>query len=71
MWVDNFVYRAPLLKGHNQLMRGVLGGWEISGIYNWISGAGLTIGGGANGSNNSYADQYEDRADYVPGQPLT
>ena len=30
----------------------------------------LTIGGGANGSNNSYADQYEDRADYVPGQAL-
>lgn len=70
VWVSNFVYRAPLLKGHNQLMRGVLGGWEISGIYNWISGAALTIGGGANGSNNSYADQYEDRADYVPGQPL-
>ena len=50
------------MKGHNLLMRAVLGGWEISGIYNWISGAGLTIGGGANGSNNSYADQYEDRA---------
>ena len=51
-------------------MREALGGWEVSGIYNWFSGAGLTIGGGANGSNNSFADQGEDRGDYVPGQAL-
>jgi hypothetical protein len=61
---------APTLKGHNLLMREALGGWEVSGIYNWISGAGLTIGGGANGSNNSYSDQGEDRGDSVAGQSL-
>jgi hypothetical protein len=69
-WVSNFVYMAPTLKGHNLLMREALGGWEVSGIYNWISGAGLTIGGGANGSNNSYSDQGEDRGDSVAGQSL-
>jgi len=51
-------------------VREALGGWEVSGIYNWISGAGLTIGGGANGSNNSYSDQGEDRGDRVSGQAL-
>ena len=69
-WVSNFVYMAPSLKGRNLLVREALGGWEVSGIYNWISGAGLTIGGGANGSNNSFSDQGEDRGDRVAGQAL-
>lgn len=70
VWVSNFVYTGPALKGHNLLMREALGSWEVSGIYNWFSGAGLTIAGGANGSNNSFADQYEDRADRVESQSL-
>ncbi|MGB6742593.1 MAG: carboxypeptidase regulatory-like domain-containing protein [Terracidiphilus sp.] len=70
LWVSNFVYTAPALKGSNLLVREALGGWEVSGIYNWFSGSGLTIGGGANGSNNSFADQGEDRGDRVSGQAL-
>ncbi|HTW81771.1 MAG TPA: carboxypeptidase-like regulatory domain-containing protein [Terracidiphilus sp.] len=70
VWVSNFVYTTSLLKGRNLLMREALGGWEVSGIYNWFSGAGLTINGGANGNNNSYSDQGEDRGDFVSGQPL-
>ncbi len=70
VWVSNFVYTSPALRGHNLLMREALGNWEVSGIYNWFSGAGLTISGGANSSNNSFSDQYEDRADRVPGQSL-
>ncbi|MGB6725591.1 MAG: carboxypeptidase regulatory-like domain-containing protein, partial [Terracidiphilus sp.] len=70
VWVSNFVYAMPTLKGSNLLMRETLGGWEVSGIYNWFSGAGLTINGGANGSNNSFSDQGEDRGDYVTGQAL-
>jgi carboxypeptidase family protein len=69
-WVSNFVYTSPALHGRNLLVRELAGSWEVSGIYNWISGAGLTIGGGANGSNNSFADQYEDRGDRVASQPL-
>ncbi len=68
--VSNFIYTSPALHGSNLLTRELLGSWEISGIYNWISGAGLTINGGANGSNNSYADQGEDRGNYVSGQSL-
>jgi hypothetical protein len=67
LWVSNFVYTSPALKGHNLLMREALGGWELSGIYNWFSGAGLTIG---TGNNNSFSDEYEDRADRVPGAGL-
>jgi hypothetical protein len=70
LWVSNFVYTAPALKGRNLLVREALGGWEVSGIYNWFSGSGLTIGGGANGSNNSFSDQGEDRGDRVAGQGL-
>ncbi len=69
-WVSNFVYTSPALHGHGLLVDELLGTWEVSGIYNWISGSGLTIGGGANGSNNSYSDQGEDRGDYVSGQAL-
>jgi hypothetical protein len=61
---------GPELRGHNLLARQILGGWELSGIYDWISGSGFTIGGGANGGNNSFADQGKDRADRVPGQAL-
>lgn len=69
-WVSNFVYASPSLRGRNLLARELLGDWEISGIYNWMSGAGITIGAGANGSNNSFSDQGEDRADRVSGQSL-
>jgi hypothetical protein len=69
-WVSNFVYKSPTLRGHGFLIRELLGNWELSGIYNWISGAGITIYGGANGNNNSYSDQGEDRADLAAGQSL-
>lgn len=69
-WISNFVYTSPSMHGHGQLVEQLLGSWEVSGIYTWISGAGITIGAGANGSNNSFADQYQDRADSVTGQSL-
>ena len=68
-WVSNFVYAAPSLRGRNMLMRELLGDWQVSGIYTWISGAGFSINGG-NGNNNSGADQWEDLADKVVGQAL-
>ncbi len=66
-WVSNFVYTSPALHGHNLLMEELLGSWEVSGIYNWISGMGLTI---ESDSGNSESDQGEDRANFVPGQAL-
>jgi Carboxypeptidase regulatory-like domain len=69
LWVSNFIYQAPSLKGSNALLRNALGGWEVSGIYNSLSGAPFTINGG-NGNNNSAFDEGQDRADVVQGVPL-
>jgi hypothetical protein len=64
--VTNAVYTTPSLRGHNGLVRGVLGEWEISAIYTMQSGRSFGIGGG-NGSNNSGSNVNADRADWVPG----
>lgn len=69
VWVSNFVYQAPLFSGRSALIRNALGGWEVSGIYNSLSGAPFTVSGG-NGNNNSDFDEGQDRADIVPGVPL-
>jgi hypothetical protein len=64
--VTNAVYTTPSLNGHNGLVRGVLGEWEISAIYTMQSGRAFGISGG-NGNNNSGANVNADRADWVPG----
>jgi hypothetical protein len=69
IWVSNFIYRVPELKVENALLRNVVGGWEISGLYSAQSGPSFTVNGG-NGNNNSFFDQNQDRADIVPGVPL-
>jgi hypothetical protein len=70
VWVSNFIYTSPALKGHNVLMQELLGSWEVSGIYTWMSGPGFGVGAGLDGNNNSGALQDEDRADSVSGQSL-
>jgi hypothetical protein len=67
VWVSNLVYTSPALNDKNQLIRQVLGSWELSGIVTLQSGFPFTINGG-NGSNNSDAQQGGDRADIVTGQ---
>jgi hypothetical protein len=67
VWVSNLIYTSPALNDKNQLIRQVLGSWELSGIVTLQSGFPFTINGG-NGSNNSDAQQGGDRADIVPGQ---
>jgi hypothetical protein len=66
--VSNFVYTTPDLRGHESLVRYVLGSWEVSGIITAQSGSPFGISGG-DGSNNSGALQYADRAD-VTGAPF-
>lgn len=66
--ITNFVYETPLLNGHNMALRQIAGGWEVSGIWTLQSGLPFGIQGG-DGDNNSGAQQYGDRADYVLGQP--
>ena len=67
-WVTSFVYVTPSLKGKNGFVRQIAGSWELSGIWTAHSGLPFSIVGG-NGNNNSGAQQYNDRADVVPGQP--
>lgn len=42
--VINFVYELPLLRGNNQLVGKLLGGWQISGVTQAQTGTPITIG---------------------------
>ena len=64
--VGNLTYTTPALAKLNPVLREALGGWEISVITTSQSGFPFTVGGGL-GNNNSQSQQYEDRADVVPG----
>ena len=49
----NFVYDIPLFRNGNQLTKAALGGWQISGIVTFQSGAPLDLGiGGANNASS-------------------
>ncbi len=77
-WTSNFVYRSPELRGQSLVLREALGGWEVSPIITWQSGAPFSINGGS--SNSAYGEPGHgggclqacsgDRADRVPNQPL-
>jgi len=58
------VYRLPDLKGSSSLARGVVGGWQTSGILQTRSGlpTNITLESGLFGN--------PERPDYVPGVPL-
>ena len=57
------------MSGHNEVLKQVAGGWQLSGIWTFQSGEPFGIVGG-DGNNNSELQQYQDRADRVPGQAL-
>jgi len=67
-WVSNLIYQAPALSHQNALVKNVLGGWELTGIYTIQSGPPFKVNGG-NGNNNSGFNEHQDRAD-LTGQPL-
>jgi hypothetical protein len=78
VWTTNFVYRTPELRGQSLLVREAIGGWEVSPILSWQSGAPFSIGSGS--SQSAYGEpgygsgclQFcaGDRADRVAGVPL-
>jgi hypothetical protein len=43
VFIANFIYNLPTFKGRSGLVRGVLGGWELSGIVTAESGQSLMI----------------------------
>lgn len=64
-----WVYQLPGLGHSNPMVRGVLGGWQFSGVWRLQSGDPFSIQGG-NGNDNSQAHVGFDRADVISGQPL-
>lgn len=70
VWITNFIYTTPKLRNQNQFIQQTLGGWEVSAIITSQSGSPFGVSAGLDGSNNSGANQYEDRADRVQGAPL-
>lgn len=66
--VSNFIVEAPKFERFNPVLRGVIGGWALSGLVTLQSGPPFTVNGG-NGNNNSGFLVYQDRAD-LTGAPL-
>lgn len=60
--VLSFVWDLPRLNGANALVRGVLGGWQWTGIYTYASGDAMTILAGTDRSETALG---ADRADYI------
>jgi len=46
-----WVYELPWLKGRNDAVGAILGGWQVNGVWSWFTGAPFNIGG----SNNALA----------------
>jgi hypothetical protein len=75
IWTSYGVYDLPTLNNANRFVRGVLGGWELTGIWRLQSGLPFSIQGGTNAScgcsNNNASESLvgQDRAD-VTGQPF-
>jgi hypothetical protein len=69
VWTSDLIYRMPDLAGRGAWVRNGLAGWELSGLYKALSGPNFTVNGG-NGNNNSFLDEGQDRADFVPGVPI-
>ena len=65
---NTVVYTAPKLKQANYLTRTALGGWQLTGRFNFDSGQPFSVITGS--TDNSYSGNGLDRADHVPGVPV-
>ena len=59
-FVGNWIYELPRLATANRLIRGAIGGWEVSGIFNTRAGERITV------TQNCASGQYC-RPDFVGG----
>jgi hypothetical protein len=58
------VFQMPAFSSLSPWVRGIVGGWGLSGIVTWANGQPFTI---ASGQDNSRSGVNLDRADLVPG----
>jgi len=68
IWSNRWVYQLPRFAELGTLWSTVLGGWQVSGIWQLSSGTPFSIVGGF-GNNNSLAQIGGDRAD-LTGAPI-
>ncbi len=61
-FVASFVWSLPKMIGANAFVRNVVGGWQWTGIYSYVSGDPLTI---LAGTDQSQTGNNLDRADYI------
>jgi hypothetical protein len=66
-FVLNYLWQLPAPK-ENKVLRGLLGGWQSSGILNWQSGFPLTI---SSGEDDSLSGVGNDQADLISKPSLT
>jgi hypothetical protein len=60
--VASFVWELPRLTGANIAIRSVLGGWQWTGLYTYMTGDAMTILAGTDRSQTTLGN---DRADYI------
>jgi hypothetical protein len=60
--VASFVWNLPKMTGSNGLVRNIVGGWQWTGIYSFVSGDPLTF---TAGTDQSQTGNNLDRADYI------
>jgi len=61
-FVASFIWNLPRMTGSNAFVRNVVGGWQWTGIYSYISGDPLTI---LAGTDQSQTGNNLDRADFI------
>lgn len=59
------IWELPSLRGHNAIVRGVLGGWQTNYIFSNRTGVNDTVLSGSDNAASGVAGQF---ADVVPGQ---
>jgi hypothetical protein len=62
-FVGDFLYDLPALANANSIVRGIAGGWQVSGIFTAQTGQPLRIGQSSSISGS--------RPDYIGGDPFT
>jgi hypothetical protein len=60
--VASFVWDLPRLTGANAALRALVGGWQWTGIYTYLSGEAMTV---LAGTDRSLTALGNDRADYI------
>ena len=66
-WRSTAAWSTPALKGRSGVVRGILGSWDLNGIFSVESGMPFSVTASA---DNSLTGLSADFADLVPGVPL-